>query len=194
MCTAYKVGKKRGAANQSPGAKWVDDDLGEDRLMRPTDSGVVAMRDGSLVKMRWGFERSWSNAIVNAREDKLKGIWSDAFLERRCLIPMTSYFEWGGSRGRRQTYEFLPATSTMLWVAGIWEEHQTLGRCYNMVTTTPNRMVSAYHSRMPALLSQDQLEGYLDGKLLEFSPAESLLEVREVASPLKSDPLQGELW
>ncbi len=194
MCTAYRVGKKKGASKSAPKADWSDEDLGEDRLMRPTEEGVVAMADGSLLSMRWGFEREWSRAIVNARQDKLDGIWKEAFENRRCLIPVSAYYEWAVQGGRKQAYQFQPEQDEVLWVAGIWEEHESRGLCYNLVTTTPNRMVAKYHSRMPALLTQGQLSEFLEGRLREFDFPEAGLSVREVASPLKSDPQQQELW
>lgn len=194
MCTAYKVGNKKGSNSGFPRAKWTDSDFGPERLMRPTQPGPVVMSDRSLVTMRWGFERNWSKAIVNAREDKLDGIWKEAFHERRCLIPATAYYEWSGPAGRKQAHEFTSQDDSMLWIAGIWEKHPNHGLCYNMITTTPNKFITQYHSRMPAILTHAQLTPFLDGNIATFHPPEDLLEAQDVLSPLKKDSQQQELF
>jgi len=152
------------------------------------------MDDGLVHTMRWGFQRPWSNAIVNAREDKLGSVWEEPFANRRCVIPASAYYEWSGQAGRKQTHCFSAADGGMLWIAGIWEEHAEHGNCYNMVTTTPNSFASAYHDRMPALLTVLQIPAYMAGEMDCFRPPEDLLVVADVPSPLKGNPAQGQLF
>ena len=61
-------------------------------LARKSDPGVVMRADGRVEVMRWGFQRSFTPSIDNARAEKLEsGMWAEAFHERRCVIPMTLF-------------------------------------------------------------------------------------------------------
>ena len=54
---------------------------------------------GEVEIMRWGFHRPFNPLINNARSDKLEaGMWADTSRERRCVIPMTLFYEWGLAR------------------------------------------------------------------------------------------------
>ncbi|MCB1227421.1 MAG: SOS response-associated peptidase family protein [Verrucomicrobiales bacterium] len=205
MCTAYQVGKRSlpkriELLNDAPTIASLQSDP---VLMRPTNLGPVLMPGGEIEVMRWGFERAWSKAIVNSRDDKLGGaVWRDAFESRRCLLPMTSYYEWSGPTGKKITHRFTPNHNPLFWAAGIWEEHATHGRCYSMITCSPNALVEAVHDRMPALLSVAECEAYLSGRLHQFHPPSELLQLESPApNPLRiqtpTDPpalTQGELF
>ena len=54
--------------------------------------------------------------------DKLEsGMWAKAFLERRCVIPVSAFYEWGpGVGGRKQAHEFHDPEDDYLWIAGLW--------------------------------------------------------------------------
>ena len=98
--------------------------------------------------MRWGFHRSFNLSINNARSVKLEsGMWAEAFHERRCVIPMSLFYEWGpgsgGGDGRKQAYEFRESEDDFLWGAGIWEESPDAGPCYSMVTTASGYTTSS---------------------------------------------------
>lgn len=147
------------------------------------------MRDDNRVElMRWGFHRSFNLSINNARSDKLEGgMWKEAFRDRRCVIPMTLFYEWGpGIGGRKQDHEFHDPDGDYLWTAGIWEEHEELGPCYSMVTTNASPLMSPIHDRMPALLRPDQIQEFLSGSgRWDFQPFTGRLEFTPCVSPLE---------
>ncbi len=90
-------------------------------LVRQSYPGVVMRADGRVEVMCWGFNREFNPAINNARSDKLDGgMWKDAFHERRCVVPMTLFYEWEpGSGGRKQAHEFGDPDDGYLWVTGL---------------------------------------------------------------------------
>ncbi|WP_411825539.1 SOS response-associated peptidase family protein [Luteolibacter sp. AS25] len=200
MCTAYEIGKKGVNFPKRISRKAVEElrAVKERRLMRPTLMASVVDLDGGLVKMRWGFRREFSNAVVNARQDKLKGrMWREAMEERRCLIPAAAYYEWSGPKGAKRTHRFESPAGEWLWIAGIWEEDVELGRCFSMITTEPRGAALGVHDRMPAVLSEEETGVFLDGGMWEFHPAAGLLEVRDAVNPLTGKappPVQGELF
>ena len=170
-------------------------------LVRKSDPGVVLRADGRLEIMRWGFHRSFNPSINNSRSDKMEGgMWREAFHERRCVIPMSLFYEWGpGTCGRKQAHEFHDPDGDFLWVAGIWEEHRELGPCYSMITTAASPLMEAIHNRMPALLRPEAMQEWLCGNgRWDFQPFAGPLMITPCESPLvkrrDEPPRQGELF
>ncbi len=97
--------------------------------------------------MRWGFHRSFNAAINNARSDKLaSGMWADALRERRCVIPVSVFYEWGpGVGGRKQAHEFRHPDDDYLWVAGLWETDRELCEACRIKCVIPLRMNNAFN-------------------------------------------------
>ena len=200
MCNTYIVRPKRGAKGLAQRVSEATAKLVSD-LVRKSDPGVVVRADGRVELMRWGFHREFNPAINNARSDKLEGgMWREAFHERRCVIPMTLFYEWGpGVGGRKQAHEFHDPDDDYLWVAGIWEEHPELGPCYSMVTTAASPLMSPIHDRMPALLRPEEMQEFLAGSgHWDFQPFAGSLVVTPCESPLAKNPgtasQQGELF
>ncbi len=152
--------------------------------IRPTDLGLAVRTGGEGYRadpMRWGFAREFNPSVNNARADKLAGpMWQKAFQERRCLIPMGTFYEWTGPKGHKQAHAIRPRDEEeWLWCAGIWEAKGEAGLCYSMITmTAPPWMVPA-HQRIPAIFqSLEDAERYLraeDAAALLQAPEEPLL-------------------
>ncbi|MDP0491220.1 MAG: SOS response-associated peptidase [Verrucomicrobiota bacterium JB023] len=198
MCNAYEIGGKQGSfeGRVKAGALKALEEM-EKRLIRRTDRAPVILQDGELVEMRWGFERAGLGVINNSRSDKLDGrMWRDAFAERRCLIPMSGFYEWSGPKGKKQTHRLTSRSGKLLWVAGIWEESGELGHCFSMITTEANKWMEPIHHRMPAILEGEERGDFLAGGLREFAPGEEVLQVEDAANPLvkKKGWEQGELF
>jgi len=200
MCTAYELGKRGGSFPEHLRAEAVEELLAVEgkELLRPTLSAPVVDGEGRLVVMRWGFRRPFSNAVVNAREEKLEGrMWKAAMEARRCLIPAAAYYEWSGLKGMKRTHRFTSPEGNWLWIAGIWEEDKELGKCFSMVTTEPRGVALGVDDRMPAVLSLEETGVFLEGGMREFRPAEGLLRVEDAVNPLtgkKPQPVQEELF
>ena len=183
MCNTYVAKPLKGAAG------WrahVSDDIGKlkSALVRKSDLGAVVLSRNDDFKpetMRWGFYRPFNPSINNSRSDKLDGgMWKEAFTERRCLVPVSSYYEWGeGTGGRKQAYEISIGNKTnWLWIAGLWEENHEFGNCYSMITTAAAPSVDFIHDRMPAVLPWKTALEFLSGKELPFSPFPGQLHLR----------------
>ena len=188
VCNTYIAKPKRGVAG------WqarVSDNIAKLKtsLVRKSDPGVVVLASAQEFCpeiMRWGFWRAFNPSINNSRSDKLEsGMWRDAFRERRCLIPVSAYYEWAPGTGRRkQAFEIGGDEEEWLWIAGIWEPHREHGPCYSMVTTAAAPSVGFIHDRMPAVLEWAAAEEYLAGGDSRFSPFAGPLSVTPCESPL----------
>jgi putative SOS response-associated peptidase YedK len=200
MCNTYRIQPKRGAQGLAQRVGEATAKLASE-LVRKSDPGVVVRADGRVELMRWGFHREFNPAINNARADKLEGsMWREAFHERRCVIPMTLFYEWGpGVGGKKQAHEFRDPDDDYLWVAGVWEENRELGTCYSMITTASSPLMSPIHDRMPALLRPEDMQEWLAGSgRWDFQPFAGPLVVTPCESPLPrrsgNGPRQGELF
>jgi putative SOS response-associated peptidase YedK len=186
VCTAYEFGGKGLRVPE----RWklaVAEHLRawmETRIVRPTHVAPVFLPQGEIRDMSWGFRRAFrgskgpvKRSIVNSREDKLDSpMWREAFLRRRCLIPVRAYFEWTENpRGQAIPLRFVAEEEEdWLVIAGIWEETES-GPCFSMITTEPSPWVRAVHDRMPALLTPGQFDPFLQGELMEFGPSPRVL-------------------
>lgn len=126
-------------------------------------------------------------------------MWRKAFTERRCLIPVSGFYEWSGVKGHKRTHLFTNPDDGYLWVAGVWEENEEFGRCYSMrcysmITTEANLLMKPIHNRMPAVLEEHQHAVFVSGGMDTFNPRPGLLKVEDATNPLTNRPQQGELF
>lgn len=134
----------------------------------PTNSihAVVAHGDGRrLSALRWGFIPRWYKTptdgplLINARAETIaeKPAFRAACRERRCLIPVTGFYEWTkGDDGARLPWYIQGAEGAPLVFAGVWQDWagpdgDVLRTCA-IVTTGANEPMQAIHHRMPVLV------------------------------------------
>jgi putative SOS response-associated peptidase YedK len=96
-----------------------------------------------------------------------KPAFRDAMRWRRCLIPADGFYEWKrfGSK-EKQPYQFGMTDRAPFAFAGLWEQwnspdKQRIETC-TILTTRPNSLVSDVHDRMPAILTLDDYDLWLD--------------------------------
>lgn len=201
MCNAYTVRPKVGSKEL---VALLSKEIGKLKspLVRRTGPGVVLVANGSELQpatMRWGFERPFSKAINNARSDNFQSlVWSEALKSRRCLVPISTFFEWKENPDRsKQAYEFRRPDDDWMWVAGLYEPSDTHGPCYATITTEPPPVVEPIHDRMLAVLEFEEGLAFLRGETLPFTPYVGAILATPCASPLKRTPPpdpQGELF
>ena len=200
MCNAYELGKRGGSFSSKIKATTIRELLSIDafRLIRRTDKAPVITSEGELVTMRWGFDRKGLGPINNSRADKLDSpMWKESFEQRRCLIPVAAFYEWSGPKGRKRTHRFSAPDDSWLIMAGIWENSESLGPCFSMITTAANATMQPIHHRMPAILNHDEIDAFLAGELHSFAPPPEAIKVTDAPNPLikkKPPSAQGELF
>lgn len=110
--------------------------------------------DISYFLMHWGFSMD-KRLIINARAESVpvKPLFSSSFSNRRCLIPASSYYEWGPEKG--DPYTFCRSDGRLLFMAGLYRfEPDRVS--YVIVTRPASDAFSAVHDRMPLILSPAQ--------------------------------------
>jgi putative SOS response-associated peptidase YedK len=132
------------------------------------------------MRARWGLVPSWWSkplkelklATFNARAETVmtKPFFKTAFKRKRCLIPVSGYYEWQDTPGGKQPWYFTPRDgSPALTIAGLWDERKNpetgeLLKSCTMIITEPNELVAEVHDRMPVLFSEDQFDPWLRGE------------------------------
>lgn len=122
--------------------------------------------------MRWGFERTYNPAVNNARLEKLDGPWSDLWRARqRCLFAVSTWYEWNGPTGNKQTFAFESPGGEWVWVAGLWEAGPK-GEACSMLTRPAAPDLGWIHDRMPAVIDPARAREFLETE----NPRELLVE------------------
>ena len=154
-------------------------------------SNEVASR---LDLLRWGLIPRWAsdpgvgNRMINARSETVfeKPAFKAAVRERRCLIPATLFYEWKRAGGKRVPFGIRPSDEALFVFAGIWERWEGSEgplETVAILTTSPNRVMSSIHDRMPVILNPDERARWLDHRPPgEGGPSE--MELRSFLSPV----------
>jgi putative SOS response-associated peptidase YedK len=160
----------------------------------PTDpADTIVEQEGKrrLVEMRWGLVPFWWSkplkelrlTTFNARVETVttKPFFREPFKSRRCLMPVSGYYEWEDTLGGKQPWYFTARDgSPVLTIAALWDEWKNretgerLKSCA-MIISDPNEFVAQVHDRMPVLLKPDQFEHWLSGNMgvEELKPVEN---------------------
>lgn len=176
----------------------------------PTDQHFIVrerFEAREAVPAKWGLINHWNETgkkvagQINARAEGIdkRPAFREAFLRRRCLVPADGFFEWTGPKEKRQPLWFHRPDMGLIYFAGLSESWNpqpgVRERTFAIVTTGPNDLMRPVHDRMPAILSEEQADAWLNPK--EDNPArlksllvpapEGLLVARAV-SPLLNSP------
>jgi putative SOS response-associated peptidase YedK len=137
--------------------------------------------------MRWGLIPTWAKdpakvgLLINARCETLneRPAFRNAMRYRRCLVPADGYYEWPErGPGKRPLYIY-PAQGGPIGFAGLaetWtgpngEEVDTVA----IVTTPAAKDIAHFHPRMPAIISPDAFDLWLNCREADAETASSLL-------------------
>jgi putative SOS response-associated peptidase YedK len=142
-------------------------------------------RQASLLK--WGLVPHWAkdpsigNRMINARGETVaqKPAFRQALRRRRCIIPVSGFYEWGPSRAGKWPYFICAKDAPLLSLAGLWErwsggDGEPLESC-TIVTVPSSVALERVHERMPLCLPESAYGEWLDPQ----TPAEDCLRLLE---------------
>ena len=151
----------------------------------------------------WAKDRSRAATMNNARSETItqKISFRNLIRSSRCLVPINGFYEWQSKPGSstKQPWYIRRADGCPMFLAGIWDtwldpEH---GHCevdsFAIITTPANKMMSAIHHRMPAIIEPEDIRRWLDQSehpkhtqsLLE-SAADGILSMHPVSTRVNS--------
>lgn len=162
---------------------------------------VLTILDGPAGRearlMKWAFLPSWVSdprkfsLLNNARAETIeeKPSFRTAIRHRRCLLPVSGFYEWHQGKGAlaKQPYWIWPSTTSLMALAGIWEswmgpngeEVDTMA----VVTTKANKTMAPVHHRMPVIIDAAQFAIWLDCRSGRVN------EARPLMRPISDDAL-----
>lgn len=140
----------------------VREDIRPNYNAAPTQTMPIVSGDG-LTLMRWGLIPKWAKdekigyKLFNARSESIfeKPIWKNIIKRKRCLVPANGFYEWQKRDDGKQPFFIRPKSETIFSFAGLWETWNHAGKAwstYSILTTEPNKEMSAIHNRMPVIL------------------------------------------
>ncbi|MBD3615367.1 MAG: SOS response-associated peptidase [Gracilimonas sp.] len=127
-----------------------------------------------LEPMHWGF-MGWKPKDgkkpflpINTRDDSLtkKPMWSKAFIQRRCIVPVNGFYEWTGKKGNKTPHYIFPTEGKLMGFAGIYSnlapDDKAAELSYSIITTSPNKVMEDIHDRMPVILHPTEFNDWLN--------------------------------
>ena len=119
-----------------------------------------------VVNMNWGYIPQWSrksefiNQIINARIETIsqKHIFKEPYATRRCLIPVTGFYEWDKKASPRQPYFIHYKTNKLFSLGGLQisnkdTESEETSHNFVIITVPANENIGIIHDRMPLIIN-----------------------------------------
>lgn len=181
--------------------------------LSPTQlSPVVIVRDNTtqITMARWGLIPAWAAdvksaskySLINARGEEIleKRSYKDAFIKRRCIVPISGFIEWKRDDPKtKRPFAIHLKSEKIMSVAGVWEhwtakDNSETIDSFSIITTAANSFMQNIHERMPVILPAELERVWLDPSnqngermhsLLQPCPASSL-EAYEISAAVNS--------
>lgn len=133
------------------------------RDIHPGDRAPVMAAGGTGLEfslLKWGYPGIQKKSLIfNARAEGVmeKRMFADGIRRRRVAIPATRFYEWSADREKNT---FSRPDGKPLLLAGFFDIFGDEER-FVVLTTQANDSVRRVHPRMPLVLEQDQLMGWI---------------------------------
>jgi len=143
----------------------------------PTDPHFIITSEFERRKAqraRWGLVNRWARdnrrggQCINAKAETLeqRPSFSEAFQQRRCIVPADGFYEWAGPKANRQPLWIHPRAGGLLLFAGLYEswypEKDRPELTFTIVTCAASATIAAIHDRMPVVLNARAAEDWMN--------------------------------
>jgi putative SOS response-associated peptidase YedK len=178
MCGRFAQQRPASELAEIFAAEPLADDPGPRFNVAPTDEAlVVVQRDDrrAVTAYRWGLIPHWAESakvgsrMFNARAETLTSspAFRDAFVRKRCLVPVDGFYEWRREGAVRQPFLIGRADGMPLVLAGLWSgwrdpTTEQVVRTFTIVTSGPNEQMADLHDRMPVVVPEEVWPLWLD--------------------------------
>jgi putative SOS response-associated peptidase YedK len=174
-----------------------DDEKGEIRNVNTASWGLIPS---------WAKDASRASNAINARVESIseKPTFKSAFKSRRCLIPVTGYYEWATELGKykpKQPFYISHKNKHSLAVAGIYEswinpESKQSVQSAAIITREVVGILTPIHHRMPVILPKDLWSTWLSSKSLlpnEIDDYLNMIDIKEADKDLIFWPVSDDV-
>ncbi len=127
---------------------------------------LSAQGEPEIVPMRWWLTPFWSRgpstkySLFNARAETAarSPAFREPFRQRRCVVPVSGFYEWARRDGRKLPYYLRPHEATGLLLAGLWDrwrnpESGEEQESFAVLTVPAAPEMTFVHHRQPLMLS-----------------------------------------
>lgn len=136
---------------------------------------LILYEDGERImdEYRWGFIPFWGKDAVNA---DLMSVHDNVTYRRmvetkRCVIPCNGFFYWRQEGKRRYAVRVVMPDRSMFGIAGlyeIWKDTRKIPlRTCTMLMSDANLTIREFDHRMPAILTQEAIDAWLNPEITE---------------------------
>lgn len=128
-----------------------------------------------MAPARWGLVPSWWTkplsemkfSSFNAMAETVaeKPVFRGAYRHKRCLLPVSGFYEWTGKKGAKTPFAVSLKNRRWFCVAGLWDAALIDGshiESFTVLTTQPNDLMAGIHTRMPVILKSEDYDRWLD--------------------------------
>lgn len=146
----------------------------------PTQIEPVLMRRApeaplDAAPMQWGLVPHWADDLkfgarcINARSETAhtKPSFRDAFTRRRCVVPVTGFYEWRRVGKERRPYFVHDERGLPLLFAGLWSTWRDAAaernvETFTVLTREAEGALTEIHDRMPVCLEPQDAHHWTD--------------------------------
>ncbi len=136
---------------------------------------VVTSEDRESIKpAHWGFLPSWAKKgvnkeVINARAETVleKPYFKNAIRARRCLVPVTGFYEWHREGTTKTPYRFY-TDDEIFSLGGLYTPHgdgESARPYFALITTEANSVMAPVHERMPVIVPREHEDSWLNPDL-----------------------------
>jgi len=116
--------------------------------------------------MKWGFAKfEGKGQIINAKSETAlcKPMFAKAMRERRCLVPVSGYYEWKKEEGKKIKHTFFHTDNPLLFLAGCYRmEKNSPFPVFVILTRDAPPPLMEIHDRMPVVIPTHLVHDWLN--------------------------------
>lgn len=152
---------------------------------------IVRQRENlNIDYLKWGFMPSYAKSpLINARAETVdvKPTFKESFLNRRCIIPATSFFEWEKVEDKKVKRRIRIREEEIFSIAGLYnsffDKEGKKYEAFTILTTEANESMVHIHDRMPVIIPRKDEMIWLDKE------NRNIAVLRDLLAPWKSSVL-----
>lgn len=143
----------------------------------------------TLALLNWGLVPHWSKDRLiaahtfNARVETLaqKPAFRDSFKAKRCIIPVSGFYEWRQEGRRKKPYYIFRKDQKPVALAGLWDcwvdrrSGEQIESCA-LISTPATHLLTEIQERMPAILEAEFFDLWLDPQFYESHVLQDILK------------------
>lgn len=155
----------------------------QDEVFPTNTVPIVINRNVNEIRMmKWGYMPEFTKKpIINARAESvdIKPLFRNSFYNRRCIVPVTSFFEWENIDGKKIKRRISIEGEDIFSLAGLYSTFRDNSgneyESFTIITTDANDDMKKIHNRMPVILSKDMENHWLNMNFRDLNTLKSMM-------------------